>query len=348
LVDDFREEYHSYINVEVVKGTVDGYKLTRHPGFNARDLMVEGSGFLQWLSVYTLATNPGLDVLLFDEPDAHLHPSLQRELLEHLEALAVKAGKQVLLATHSSEILRAAEPDEILQMRSAGTAKYLQTQDQQVALLEGLGSDYSPRIEAVRRSKRILFLEGSSDLAVLIALSETLGLPWPKEWVTWPTTASHKDRRHLWRALTEDFGSLTAYSLRDRDDQALGTVDHELRDTGEAAGFEVAGFYARKWRRRYIEAYLLWPPTLAECSGKSEDEVRTLLQDDFGIAIGATFPVSQAPQALLDVRAKEILSALGIGAVEVAKKLPAEAICEDVRMVLAQLQELAVPTTESS
>ena len=45
----FREEYHSYIQVDVVKGEVDGYKLRRHPGYNKRDLMVEGSGFLQWL-----------------------------------------------------------------------------------------------------------------------------------------------------------------------------------------------------------------------------------------------------------------------------------------------------------
>jgi hypothetical protein len=78
----FREEYHSYIQVDVVKGTVDHYKLKRHPGYNKRDLMVEGSGFLQWLSVFALATDPDIDVLLLDEPDAHLHPSLQEQLLE--------------------------------------------------------------------------------------------------------------------------------------------------------------------------------------------------------------------------------------------------------------------------
>lgn len=74
MVKDFREEYHSYIEVQVDKGTVDGYQFKRYPGYNPRDLMVEGSGFLQWLSVYTLATSPDADVLLFDEPDAHLHP----------------------------------------------------------------------------------------------------------------------------------------------------------------------------------------------------------------------------------------------------------------------------------
>lgn len=336
-VDDFREEYHSYINVEVVKGTVDGYKLTRYPGFNARDLMVEGSGFLQWLSVYTLATDPSLDLLLFDEPDAHLHPSLQRELLQHLNELAAKTGKSVILATHSSEILRGVAPADILQMRSGGRAKYLVNQDQQVALLEGLGSDYSPRIEALRRSRRLLFFEGSSDVEVLKVLSDTIGAPWPGEWTIWQTTASQKDRRHLWRAFSQELGEIRAFSLRDRDDESLGSVDGDLRDTGEA-NQEASGFYARKWRRRYLEAYLLWPPTLASCSGKSEDEVRRILQDDFGIAIGSTFTATDAPQALLDVRAKEVLVALGVNAIDVARGLPADAVCEDVRMLLDQLR----------
>src|SRR5690242_6710165 len=42
LVTDFREEYHSYIEVLVDKGTVDGYQFKRHPGYNPRDLKVEG------------------------------------------------------------------------------------------------------------------------------------------------------------------------------------------------------------------------------------------------------------------------------------------------------------------
>jgi hypothetical protein len=31
-ITPFREEYHSYIQVEVLKGAVDGFKLTRHSG----------------------------------------------------------------------------------------------------------------------------------------------------------------------------------------------------------------------------------------------------------------------------------------------------------------------------
>jgi hypothetical protein len=58
VIEPFREEYHSYIRVEIVRGTVDKFKLKRFKDFNKRDLMVEGSGFLQWLSVYALAVLP--------------------------------------------------------------------------------------------------------------------------------------------------------------------------------------------------------------------------------------------------------------------------------------------------
>ncbi|GAA0947806.1 ATP-binding protein [Kribbella koreensis] len=338
IVDDFREEYHSYINVHVVKGEVDGYKLKRHAGYNQRDLMVEGSGFLQWLSVYTLATSTSFDVLLFDEPDAHLHPTLQGQLLSHLDSLAIATGKQVLLATHSSEILKGADPERILQIRSNGSSKYLTENHQKVGLLVGLGADYSPRIDSIRRTKRMLFIEGSSDLTVLRGVCKTLGYTWPENWIEWQTTASHKERRNLWTALREELGDVKAFSLRDRDDDPLGTVGADLRDTGESFS---DGFFPRKWRRRYIESYLIWPPTLAKCSGKSEEEVRKVLQEDHGIAVGGTFKVSEAPQALLDVRAKDVLKSFGLNVADVAKELPPDAICDDLRMIVEQLIDLA-------
>lgn len=56
-VEPFNELYHNYIRVKCVKVTWDGKKFTRSANFQPRDLMAEGSGFLQWLSVYTLAVD---------------------------------------------------------------------------------------------------------------------------------------------------------------------------------------------------------------------------------------------------------------------------------------------------
>lgn len=55
--------------------------------YNPRDLMVEGNGFLQWLTVLAIAFDPTTTTLLLDEPDVHLHSTLQQELLTELTEL---------------------------------------------------------------------------------------------------------------------------------------------------------------------------------------------------------------------------------------------------------------------
>jgi len=67
------------------------------------------------------------------------------------------------------------------------------------------------------------------------------------------------------------------------------------------------GFQPRRWRRRYIESYLIWPPAIAAATGLPEGDVRQGLTDNHGISVGANFTDSNPPQALLDVRAKQIL-----------------------------------------
>jgi predicted ATPase len=341
----FREEYHSYIQVEVVKGSVDGYKLSRHHGYNKRDLMVEGSGFLQWLSVFALATDPEIDVLLLDEPDAHLHSSLQEQLLDSLRIIADATGKQILVATHSSEILRNAEPSDILQVRD-GRGKYLVEEKQKVGLLAGLGSEYAPRVDRTKRTKRLLFVEGKSDLAVLRVLAKTLEVDWPDKWTEWTTSRTQKERKQLYLAFKEEIPELVVLSLRDRDDEPTQTVGADLIDPSATA--EV-GFNPRRWRRRYIESYLIWPPAIAQASGLSEDEVIQGLSEQHAISVGTHFVDSDPPQALLDVRAKAILRApkssatmgqFDVDPVEVASCMSADAIPVDIKTFLADLTSL--------
>lgn len=337
-IADFNDEYHTYIQASVVKGKVDGYQLTRHPGYNARDLMVEGSGFLQWLSVYTLATSPNVDVLLFDEPDAHLHASLQAQLVERLRFLADRFGKQVLLATHSTEILRATEPEDLLEVRPQGKFRYLADDEQKIGLVVGIGSSYVPRIEKVRETKRVFFYEGTSDLSVLRALGETIGHPVATTMAHWQTSGDHRDRKTLWRMLDQEFVGVKGFSLRDRDDDPISTVDDSLMDkTNPSQG----AFVTRKWRRRYIESYLVYPPALSRASSIPEDKVRQILQDEFALAIGDNFTDATVPTTLCDIRAKDILKRCNVSAVGVAKSFLEEEVCADVRLILEQLEAFA-------
>ncbi|MFE2077560.1 MULTISPECIES: ATP-dependent nuclease [Streptomyces] len=337
IIGDFREEYHSYINVQVAKGDVEGYKLTRWPKYNPKDLMVEGSGFLQWLSVFTLATGDDVDVLLLDEPDAHLHPTLQAQMVEQLESLAARKNKQVLLATHSSEILKTVDHGKIFQVRRQG-AGYLKEDQQKVGLLAGIGSDYAPKLDRIKKTKRLLFIEGSSDTSILKKFAETAGIEWHESWIPWQTSAPHKERSHVFRAISGEVPNLVAYSLRDRDDETFETVGPGLEEKGYKAPQD---FLVRKWRRRYIEGYLILPRPLAEAAKLAEEEVVAQLRDDFGIAIGESFRKTDAPSAILDMRAKEILGAFKVSSIEVASCFRADEVCDDIITILKELDTLA-------
>ncbi len=344
IVLPFNDAYHSYIRVEIEKGVSEGHQFRRHAGYNKRDLMVEGSGFLQWLGVYTLATSGDVDLLLLDEPDAHLHSSLQEQQMLQLETLAKATKKQVLVATHSSELLSNTDAAKILRIRGTSSA-YLRSESDKVGLLSGLGSDFSPRLQAIHKTKRILFVEGSSDEGILKAFAETLGREWPSGWTVWRMSRGHKERKQLVEALQSEIPGLKAISLVDRDHMARANVDRDLRDKSVQHSDSTL---CLAWRRRHIECYLLDPGAIARCLGQNESDVRDSFAE-FGLAVPPSFRDSDAPQALMDADAKSILrtdeSAIlgspGRRIFELAKEISAADLCEDIRTFFQQLDSWA-------
>ncbi len=67
------------------------------------DLM--GTGVLQALQLfaYTILFEPAL--LLLDEPDSHLHPSNQQQLIRTLESITELTSTKIILATHSRHMI---------------------------------------------------------------------------------------------------------------------------------------------------------------------------------------------------------------------------------------------------
>lgn len=337
-VAPFSEEYHSYIRVTVRRGVVNGYRLTPYARYRTRDLMVEGSGFLQWLSVFALAVDPSTSTLLLDEPDAHLHCSLQQQMLETLNTLATASSKQVLIATHSTEILKASKPSQILELSASRSPRFLSTEAQKIGLFAGLGAEYAPKIDAIKTKKRLLLIEGEFDVKVLRILASTLGRNLSDNWVEWKNTSGHKERKHLFLALKDEIPNLVVVSLRDRDDENKNTVGNALQDNSHNHG--EANFHCKKWRRRHIESYLLWPAAIAQAINDTEASIISTLADEHALVVGPTFPDIDAPDALIDVRGKEVLGAIGADRIEVAKAMPADKIPRDIIDLLDELDRL--------
>lgn len=80
-------------------------------GQDTRPVELIGTGYLQLIQIfsYVLLFEPG--ILLIDEPDIHLHPTVQEKLVKVLAKVARERQLRVLLTTHSPFVVRGAPPD---------------------------------------------------------------------------------------------------------------------------------------------------------------------------------------------------------------------------------------------
>lgn len=272
LVAEYDETYHTTLQAFAQPVKYDeASKRYRNAGAK-RDLMVEGAGALQWICVYAYAVNPDTDVLLLDEPDAHLHSSLQNVLIDALDVLISTTDKQVLIATHSREVLLGAPLGKIISFEKS-KPRYLSSEADRVRMFSGLGESYDPFIDRVRKAKRIIFVENESDWRALQAIANVLDRPLSNI-EPYATTDSHRDRRKFFQKLEKGIPGIRALSLRDRDGADLNTVcEQTLRDKSDSHG--LTNFSSRTLRRRELENYALVPNCLARTLGIAESEIQT-------------------------------------------------------------------------
>jgi predicted ATPase len=343
-IKDFNDLYHTAIRIDSFKGDfTDRGIFKKHTSYNYRDLMVEGSGFLQWLNVFTLSLNPKIDIVLLDEPDAHLHPSLQIDMVKELNQLS--KNKQVLIATHSSEIIKYIEPEKVLNINKS--PRYLQEEKQKVGLLAGIGSDYSPLLDRVKKSKKIIFIEGKLDIELLRKVGELINEPINDDNIPWITATGHKERKHLFNGIKKEIIDLKGISIRDRDDEGIKTVGNNLIDKTHLSNDVDLKFM--KWKRRNVESYLIIPCIIAKISQVSTDTINQYLANNFALAIPEDYVKYDVPDALLLIDGKNILKEnkdsiskkFEISRRDIINNLNTKSICDDlITMVRAINQHL--------
>ncbi|ABO24140.1 AAA ATPase [Shewanella loihica PV-4] len=346
IVHDFNEDYHSSIKAEYWKGRYNEKrtKFIKHPGFNRRDIMVEGSGLLQLLNVLSLSLDPSYQIVFLDEPDAHLHPTLQFALLKELNVLAEKYEKQILFATHSTELIASQSPDKILKFE-ASKVTLLSEEHQKIGLITGLGSEFSPQLHQLQRNKKVVFVENESDSNTLKMIARTLGTPISNNIVIWPWPGKHVERLQLFNQLKREISGLKGLSIRDRDNQDYNTITNTLIDKNNT-GCDKDGLQARTWRYRYIETYLLCPISIASAANIPTGEV---IRDARGFGIDLTpFCTQNIIPGLKDFTSKELLTEgencltkrYGINKYDVINRMKKENIHIDLVELIQQINSL--------
>lgn len=138
-----------------------------------RELYWAGSGFQIWCQLLThLVRGGGASLFVVDEPEIYLHPDLQRQLFTFLREL----GPDVLIATHSSELVGDAEASDILLVdkRRPAARRVARTESVREALTV-LGSVQNSALTQLARTRRALFVEGT-EFGVLRQFAARMGL----------------------------------------------------------------------------------------------------------------------------------------------------------------------------
>jgi energy-coupling factor transporter ATP-binding protein EcfA2 len=136
-----------------------------------REICWAGYGFQVWCQMLThIVKSAGTDLLVIDEPDIYLHADLQRQLVALLRDL----GPDILIATHSTEIISETEPSSLLTInkkkRSAARVKDV---SQIKRVFFALGSNLNPTLTQITKTRRVIFVEGL-DFDILARFARTM------------------------------------------------------------------------------------------------------------------------------------------------------------------------------
>ena len=223
------------------------------------DLSSSGRGLQQVLLLLAyLYAHPGA-VLLLDEPDAHLEILRQRQIYHLLTDVAQRQGGQVIAASHSEVVLNEAADRDIV---IAFVGQPHRIDDRGSQLLKSLREIGYDQYYQAEQTGWVLYLEGSTDLAILKAFAETLDHPaagcLERPFVHYVVNQPNEARNHFY-GLREARPDLVGVAIFDRLTQEL-QADTPLREL--------------MWQRREIENYLCYPDVLrAYAQAVAEEEV---------------------------------------------------------------------------
>ena len=240
-----------FITCQYLKGIPKGNGLG---GFPPLDVSTAGSGFHQVLLILAFMFARPSSLILLDEPDAHLHVLLQKQLYDILRTVCHERRGQLVIATHSEVLIDSTSPEQIVSFyREPHPLASERDRDQ---VREALKRVTSLELLLAEDARGILYLEGTTDFDLLKAWAEVLNHPL-KDWFNalpfWHNNQGRnpKEARAHFFSLKAVRPDLTAALLLDGDNRNL--PDREL--AGE-------GLTILRWERYEAESYLLHPASL--------------------------------------------------------------------------------------
>lgn len=240
-----------YITCQYLKGIPKG---NGFGGLPPLDVSTTGSGFHQVLLILAFMFARPSSLILLDEPDAHLHVLLQKQLYDILRRLCHERKGQLLIATHSEVLIDNTSPEQIVSFYREPHPLASDSDRDQVR--EALKRVTSLELLLAENAQGILYLEGSTDFDLLKAWAGVLDHPlnrWFNGLPFWHNNQgrSPKEARAHFFALKAIRPNLKAVLLLDGDNRNM--PDREIT---------ADGLTILRWERYEAESYLLHPESL--------------------------------------------------------------------------------------
>ena len=240
-----------YITCQYRESSSESSVSPKSPRYRPLDLASVGSGTLQVLLLLGfLYARPGT-VMLLDEPDAHQHIILQRDVYALLRKIARERDGQVIIATHSPTILDATEPERVLSF-AGDSPRALRSGTERDRTIEALRQLNTTDLLLGQDVGAVLYVEDQTDERILRAWAGVLDHPlqefFSHAYVHWLGGRRLEDAKEHHFALHGAFPGIPAVCLLDGDNREA------LERETTRLGMEVL-----RWKRYEIENYLCHP-----------------------------------------------------------------------------------------
>lgn len=140
-------------------------------GAKSYDIIAGGSGFHQTLTLLAFLYGYKPTTLLLDEPDAHLHVNLQREILDYFKRKSGERNVQFLIATHAEEFAKGVDASQIVSLLSHVPRRVESTPE----VIRAMADVSNAELAELLSSPIMLYVEGESDERILRAWAKTCG-----------------------------------------------------------------------------------------------------------------------------------------------------------------------------
>ena len=244
------------------------------------DIIAGGSGFHQALTLLAFLYGYSPTTILLDEPDAHLHVNLQREILDYFKLKSNERNIQFLIATHAEEFIKGVNVTQLVSLLRQVPERVQSNPE----ILRAMSDVSNAELTQLRDSPVILYVEGESDERILRAWAGICNVEKNLNRICFHIMGGGPKRqmkegadRH-YEALQRIFPEVQRLMLFDYDDSE--TAFHPEPDN--PALYE--------WNRKNIENYLLVPDAWQRAALKQlnikDDElfsvpIRMLINDFF-------------------------------------------------------------------